>query len=77
KFGTLFHDTDPDDSDSKIDASMKHNNKKLGTLKKHTIQNKKRSKTSKFGSQLQKVKNSKSYLDLEPTKRGLSAKYKI
>ncbi|CAG8812228.1 20348_t:CDS:2, partial [Gigaspora rosea] len=42
-----------DNSDSKIDTSMKNNCNKLVILK-HTIQNKKFSKTSKFVPQLQK-----------------------
>ncbi|CAG8582719.1 13236_t:CDS:2 [Gigaspora rosea] len=76
KFGTLFRNTDPDNSDSEINDHM--NNNKLGASKKRTKQNKKRSKTSKSGSRSRKVKNSRrSYLDLEPAKKGLPAKYKI
>ena len=61
KFGTLFRNTDPDNSDSEINVHM--NNNKLGASKKRTKQNKKRSKTSKSGSRSRKVKNSRrSYL---------------
>ncbi|RIB28823.1 hypothetical protein C2G38_2156925 [Gigaspora rosea] len=67
----------PDNSDSENDIHM-NNNKKLGASKKCTKKNKKRLKTSKSGSRLRKVKNSRqSYFDLEPVKKGLPAKYKI
>ncbi|CAG8697103.1 3310_t:CDS:2 [Gigaspora margarita] len=51
---------DPDNPDSEIDIGM--NKKKLGASKKRTIRNKKRPKTSKSGSQSQKVKNSRRVL---------------
>lgn len=59
KFGNLFHNTYQNNLYSEIDVSMNYNSKKLEASKKHTMQNKKKSKSSKSSLQLPKIKNSR------------------